>query len=600
MRFGLLIGLCLLCFAAKAAEPFHLTEAQIKDFAVDPAWARLMHFHKKESTVDSKEFFIAPDGKTNLASELKATAELFNKDPSKACLFAGRYLWLKRKLGLSLPAPECPEYDKFRKEIGLTRVALIYTTSYLGNPASFFGHTLLRLDSQRDATLLSYALNYGAVTGNDTDILYAIKGLSGGYPGVFSVYPYYDTVNLYNNMENRDIWEYRLNMTQEESDLFIAHVWELGHNTAQYYFATENCSYMVMETLNLLRPETDWTEQLPFLFTLPADTVRIVLKQKGLAGDIVYRPSRQTKIRNAFAHLSDAERDALYKLIDDPNAAIDLPDESKAAVLETAYEYLQYRFIKKKVDLKTLRDSTIALLKARNALPAKSVLPPVPVPSVRPDQSHKPSAVTVSAGHGNHKNFVELTWRPVLHTLLDESDGFIPFNAINYLAGTARYDEDGKLSLRRLDIVDLMSPAPAEQLFHPVAFKVKFGFDRFFYSPSGKELPVFDVSGGAGGAVMIGKHIDAYLIMTATVKAGKRSVAGLGFEAGLAADFGKVRTTLSVRPEAMTRKDARLTVYDAGLSVSLSRDWSWVTAYSFQDGKKYDNKTITSGLQYRF
>ncbi len=58
-----------------------------------------------------------------------------------------------------------------------------------------FGHTLLRIDQadvQADKTsLLSYAINFGAyIEGSDNSILYAWKGLMGGYPGLFALVPY--------------------------------------------------------------------------------------------------------------------------------------------------------------------------------------------------------------------------------------------------------------------------------------------------------------------------------------------------------------------------------------------------------------------------
>ncbi|MFR8206372.1 MAG: DUF4105 domain-containing protein [Alphaproteobacteria bacterium] len=63
----------------------------------------------------------------------------------------------------------------------------------------------------------------------------------------------------HNNIENRDIWEYNLDFTPEELDFFVAHLWEVGHAQSKYYFFTRNCSYMLMETLDAVRPSRlDW------------------------------------------------------------------------------------------------------------------------------------------------------------------------------------------------------------------------------------------------------------------------------------------------------------------------------------------------------
>jgi hypothetical protein len=98
---------------------------------------------------------------------------------------------------------------------------MIFPAAYLNSPSSMFGHTLLRIDQanvQSDQTaLLSYAINFGAyIEGSDNSILYAWKGLMGGYPGLFALVPYQEKLSEYRSLENRDLWEYRLNLTQAE------------------------------------------------------------------------------------------------------------------------------------------------------------------------------------------------------------------------------------------------------------------------------------------------------------------------------------------------------------------------------------------------
>ena len=58
----------------------------------------------------------------------------------------------------------------------------MYVTGYLQNPASFFGHTLLKFNrGNRNQSLLDRSLNYGAETNNDAALPYVIKGLIGKY-----------------------------------------------------------------------------------------------------------------------------------------------------------------------------------------------------------------------------------------------------------------------------------------------------------------------------------------------------------------------------------------------------------------------------------
>ena len=90
-----------------------------------------------------------------------------------------------------------------------------------------FGHTLLRIDTREGRDLLGWAVNFAGATGNDGGIVYAARGLTGGYQGYFSVVPYYEKVKSYGDWENRDIWEYDLALTPDELRLLIDHLWEL-------------------------------------------------------------------------------------------------------------------------------------------------------------------------------------------------------------------------------------------------------------------------------------------------------------------------------------------------------------------------------------
>ena len=73
-----------------------------------------------------------------------------------------------------------------------------------------FGHTFLRFDragQDEQTRLLSYAVNYGAVTGDDNGVLFAVYGLTGGYPGTYSVMPYHQLVRQYTELALHDAQE---------------------------------------------------------------------------------------------------------------------------------------------------------------------------------------------------------------------------------------------------------------------------------------------------------------------------------------------------------------------------------------------------------
>lgn len=649
MRIALIVLLIWLCPGGRpvAAEPFSLTKnqekhlldlqnkAREKKLADAPQWQRLMHFHNrlgsKESTVDSDAFFLSPEGKTNPDKELQADLRAFFMPVDKAdkiegkddtynhpqCLFPARYDWLNRQLGFDprlMPPVRCKDYQDFKSAVDARRAALIFTSAYMGNPASFFGHTLLRLDSKGETPLLSHALNYGAITGSDGGLSFMFKGVFGGYNGIFSVYPYYDTVNLYNNMENRDIWEYRLNLTPEQIDRLVAHIWELGHNSANYYFFSENCSYMLLETLNAALPDQDLTEPFyrPFFsnYTIPVDTIRTVLKQKDILKEAVYRPSRQSKLKHAYSFLSDEEKEQLHKLLRSPrqvdsvmNSA--LTDEQKANVLVTAYEYVQYAFVAGDIPLDEMRRDSIKILTPLSSIKEKSNITDVPVPEKRPDEGHLSGAAAVYGGRRNHKDFIDITLRPAYHTLTDETAGFLPFGAITYMDATLRwYENDNDLRLQKLSFVDIMSLAPRNKLFKPFSFKLNAGVESYFYPDKNKEGYVFYAGFGGGWSGQICDEVITYLMTNIYGKAGgylpHNAMAGAGVQAGFAADFDFIRLTGDVEKIFYTNKAADIWRYQASAGITLTHDWGLEASFIFEDSRHTDVHEGRLGLVYHF
>ena len=649
MRIIIISGCIWLCLytLCVAAEPFALTEQQKHhlvslqkkakelNLAKHPQWRALMHFHdrifSKESTIDSKNFFLSEHGKTNPQDELNETLRAFftpldkvekidGKEPSynhPQCLFPARYNWLKEQLGFDdtlLSPVVCADYQNFKSAIDAKYAALIFTSAYMGNPASFFGHTPLRLDNKEETPLLSHALNYGAITGSDNGLAFIIKGVFGGYNGIFSVYPYYDTVNLYNNMENRDIWEYRLNLTPQQMKRLVDHIWELGHNSAQYYFFSENCSYMLLETLNAALPDQDLTEPFQRTFfsdyTIPIDTVRVVLKQKGLLNKAIYRPSRQSRLQHAYRFLSPEEKRQLHKLLKAPRNVDDvmnssLSDKQKANVLVTAYEYLQYSFIASEISLDEMRRDSIKILNPLSTIKEKPDITEVPVPQIRPDQGHSSGAVGLFAGRKDNKNFIDFQIRPAYHTLTDESGGFLPFGAITYLDTTFRwYENEHELRLQKFSFLDILSLAPRNALFKPFSFKLNAGVESYLYPQKNKEGYVLYSGVGAGWSWQPHDHIITYIMTNLYAKAGgylpHNAMAGISAQIGFASDFDKFRLTGDVEKIFYTEKQADIWRFQSSLGLSLIHNLSLEASYVFEQGKNFNIHEGRLGLLYHF
>jgi len=229
-RCLLLIVLTILPPALQAGEDLYVAElqAQARNQQIwqNPEWINLLHYNGKgdrpdeyDSDVNDDRFFIAPEGKTNPEDELLATiAAIFRKDITgdehAQCQFIARLNWIKQNFSFdvdSLPIVHCTKYLEWRKQVNSSSVTLVFPAYHLNSPSSMYGHTLLRIDSAEDegnSSWLSTAVSFGAdVAADDNSILYAYKGLAGGYPGTFVTDHYYKKIQEYDRIEHRDIWE---------------------------------------------------------------------------------------------------------------------------------------------------------------------------------------------------------------------------------------------------------------------------------------------------------------------------------------------------------------------------------------------------------
>src|SRR5262249_37565820 len=204
----------------------------------------------------------------------------------------------------------CKRFSEWREALNPGGVTLVFPAAFLNSPTSMYGHTLLRIDAkdQDERTrLLAYAVNFTAATTETNGVIFAIGGVIGTFPGVFSVLPYYLKVREYSDLENRDIWEYELNLTPDEVDRLLMHAWELRSVYFYYYFFDENCAYYLLELLEAARPDLDLTSAFRW-WAIPSDTVRKVVEQKGLLKRTVYRPSNATLIAHRLGFMEPSDQ----------------------------------------------------------------------------------------------------------------------------------------------------------------------------------------------------------------------------------------------------------------------------------------------------
>ncbi len=442
-------------------------------------WRRLLYYKQGlfgglKSLVDASEFFFSKKGKENPLLELEATIKAF-KDPKASltrvnnkfhpqCLFPARYQFLKTHLkDEGFVDQKCPQFNNWFKSLNTKSVSIVYSSSYANNPASMFGHTMLKFNqypiTDKSKDMMNYAVTFSAqVPDEDLAFAFAFKGVLGFYKGTFSLTPFYTKINEYNNLESRDLWEYEFDFNQDEVDFFVKHIWEMYANSyMDYYFTDENCSSVLFESLSVLRPNL-LNHKKNTVYVLPTEIIKYINREPGLIKRKVARPSLRRTLLQKYNRLASSKKNHFKDLFE---GVKDSREEEYTESLSTFVTYLNYQ--KNKFKHKFPKEEKLKYRKALIALSKKeevdSFRPTLKVTKRnRPDFYHLPSYVGLGAFQTESGVKSLISAKFGYHDFLDNAIGPENFNQLDLFHITGLYDfKEKNLELEKLELYNLKS-----------------------------------------------------------------------------------------------------------------------------------------------
>ena len=454
--------------------------------AYNAAWLRLLHYEADEeanpawtSAVTSDEFFLHPDGRHSPQEELQATIAGMRQpvtgDPNThvQCRYPARRIWIHRHLpqiSAQLPEADCFLFNEWKGKADTRSISFVFATGFLANPASFFGHILLKFNtptSSRISDLLDVSVNYGAIVPDNVNpVSYIYNGAFGGYQGGFSHIQYFQHHHNYGETEQRDLWEYELNLSPEEVDYVTAHAFELLGRQFRYFFFRENCSYRMAKVLEIL-DGVDVTPRRPW--TIPQEVIQHIaaMQRNGqpLLAAVHYRPSRQSRFYARYAKLTGPERQIVGRVVADPSLlqASDFraqPEASRIRELDALIDYYQFRISDDVPADHPEQQAYRAVLKQR-FLQAPARPEAVNAPPRAPHQGRPAGYVAGGALYDSRLGAgLNLAVRGAYYDALDGEAGQVPHSALTLMDTRLDLYAD-RLRLRRLDIFHVESVSSA-------------------------------------------------------------------------------------------------------------------------------------------
>jgi len=572
----------------------------------DKYWRRLLYYERGlfggyRSPSVNRNFFLSKWGDINPKLELEAAVDGFffegPDDESPQCRFPERYRWLREKLGVP-PADltrRCKDFEEWKAALDTESASLLFAAGYLNNPSTLYGHTFLRLHKRgaSGADLLDYTVNYAATADAESGLFFALKGLAGLYPGQFSTIPYYLKIQEYHNIENRDLWEFPLSLTPEEIDRLLAHGWELGKAAFPYYFFTRNCSWQVLPLLDIAKPRLDAARRF-HSWVIPSDTAKAVISASPPAVP-GWRPSLWKTVNWKRSQLTETDKASVLELARGDQAAElkkleRTPPAAKAAILETAADYLSWRFYARRIGKTELDKRTDPLLAVRAPLGPLNTFTGGPERPASITEAHESMKLGLGLVALKDGPAYDLVWRYAIQDLLDDPAGYLPDAALEMGAFRFRYEERyNRLYVKDARLARVISLNPWDDWVRRPSWEIAAGIEQA--DEKGRRpgsAPIWSMNAGSGLAVEWDGPLRQLWYVLAEADSGiggaleSRWRAGAGLKGGLLVEGGPVRGLLEARYISYAFGDTRpLWAGSAGASVRLARntaarlDYSW-------------------------
>lgn len=437
-------------------------------------WRKLLHYDSSgRSAINSDQFFLSAHGQIDATAELEATLiamKATGAPPTNhaQCRFVGRYIFLKQQgLLKDIVDVKCPEFEQFTDNGNIQSVSLIFATGFLGNPASYYGHLLLRLNTQHGAgattDLEEKALNFGAdVPPQDGMLAYIAKGLIGGYQSSFTNLQYFYHANNYGESELRDLWEYELSLPEPQMQLLTGHMWEIMNVDFTYYFFNRNCAYRFGELLELVlkQPLTTpnrWWE------TPQAVVQRVAAAQlngKPVVTKVKFHPSRLSRLYQRYQELDTVAVKKMELFVEEPTQLskqqLDtLPVQSQYRIIDTLLDY--YQVVRKPKE--GLNDPNNDLY--NKVLYQRYLLPPRPndiafVSTNNPQRGRPPSYVNLGVNSRRDQSYIRTWLRPAYYDNLDATYGHVAHSSLS-MGEVELIATPNEIAIEQLNIVKIES-----------------------------------------------------------------------------------------------------------------------------------------------
>jgi hypothetical protein len=535
IRGGLIPLFLLLYFDISYSEDNHeatmnriIKTATEKNLHKSYIWKSLLQVTNDKVTIKDPSFILSRDN-FSLENELVKTIQSFFDVPNDShkhpiCRFPARFYWIKSELGLDdgiFPAVRCPEFEEYLNRAPAEKIYVVFVSENVSQPSSMMGHVFLKLSGHdHKSNYVEHAVSFYTIIDSANIPLLIIKSTITGMNGFFSLLPYREQIKRYLEVEDRNVWEYELDLSEKNKKLIYYHIWELRDLKMNYLFTGYNCATVIYNILSL--SSENFLKDKHRLWITPKDVVKTANRNNLIIGTKII-PSDKWNIRMLSEALDNDSVDRTYDLFKNKNFEhVELSDDITKRLYqgELIRSYSNYLYTQAKIDKKELNTINNEINRATEKdMPSNSTYYIDLSQYKSPLKTFDDSQLGLGYRRGNGRNYMKLYFLPASNSLTDDNreyfnENFLKLGEISVLL------TEKSIKLESFQLYAMKSLIPWNKFVKGISGEFRLGLEEH-YDKELKNHLAMNASGGIGLTKKISADINTYLLMNAGLGYGK-------------------------------------------------------------------------------
>lgn len=504
--FLLVIFFPLFAFSSESEILKLANELKIYDKA---EWKALLHYNRNLD-IDDKNFVSIE--KFSLKNELESTIISFYNSKNKyqnvnehpQCKFPARLLFITHELNITkdeFPKVECEELNQYKNKAPADTIYLIYASENVKNPSSMMGHTFFKYSGKNYQNQnVEHAITFYTILNSFNLLTLAYQNTVSGMDGFFALQPYKEVVAQYLYRENRNVWEYQLELSEYRRKLINYHIWELKDIHMRYFFASYNCSTVVYYILSLAEPKIYDKKKL---WITPLDTVKYLYDEELIKNSKLI-PSTEWFIKMLEENIDSNDVNNVKEIVSKSQYnEIEKLDFLSLELLKN-YSLLEHK--KKNID--NVKFAAInshmenISNKDKKFFDISNYKSPYKIPNQR--------QFGVSYKSVEDKDFLKLSFLGASHLLSDDNREYFGESELK-IADLSLLVNEGGIKLENFTLYGMKSYIPFDTLTNDISYEFEMAVKRE-YDENMQYKNIFKINGGIGFDFLLSKDINIFAV----------------------------------------------------------------------------------------